>query len=42
MKNYLRDDYEMNDEVKYWSDYLKLKYTDKSYMLINDLPKTHE
>ncbi len=26
----------MDEEVKYWSDYMKVKYHDRSYMLINE------
>lgn len=31
VKNY----YDMDEEVKYWSDYSNVKFTDRSYMLIN-------
>ena len=34
-KNFLKENYDMDNEVKYWSDYSKLSYNDRSFTLIN-------
>lgn len=33
--NGVKDNYQMDDEVKYWSDFMKLKYHDRSFLLFN-------
>lgn len=34
-KNFTKKIYDMDNEVKYWSDYSNLKFNDRSYMLVN-------
>jgi hypothetical protein len=38
------NDYKMDEQVCYWSDYMKQKYHDRSYMLLNSsqTPKSNE
>lgn len=33
--NYLKQEYKMEQQVRYWPDYLKMKYHDRSYNTIN-------
>lgn len=34
-KSQTKKNYDMDNDVKYWSDYSNLKFNDKSYMLVN-------
>ena len=38
----LKDYYEMDSQVKYWSDFMKQKYHDRSYVLTNKYLNTNE
>lgn len=33
--SHMKEHYEMDEQVKYWSDYMRVKYNDRSYMLVN-------
>ncbi|CAF0836344.1 unnamed protein product [Brachionus calyciflorus] len=33
--SHMKEEYDMDEQVKYWSDYSNVKFNDRSYMLIN-------